>query len=163
MKKFLVSLIIGVTMMAIGTTMMVFELKEYEFVDSATTEDTTYRKETFQLKEGETLALSFEPSVHNREIDMVYDESLKDGEVKVAFTDNVRYELSSNKLVITDNRYGGSSRETNRFDRFIEGLKKHKVYVNYQHANIILSVNRKTSSEQLQISQGEIDYEYEEY
>ena len=29
MKKFLISLIVGITMMAIGTTMLVFEIKEF--------------------------------------------------------------------------------------------------------------------------------------
>lgn len=53
MKKFLISLIVGITMMAIGTTMLVFEIKEFEFVDgrSAYYGSDTVKTQTFRVKD----------------------------------------------------------------------------------------------------------------
>ena len=74
MKKFLISLIVGITMMAIGTTMLVFEIKEFEFVDgrSAYYGSDTVKTQTFRVKD-QDLNIVFEDDYYTG-YEWKYDE-----------------------------------------------------------------------------------------
>ena len=131
MKKFLISLIVGITMMAIGTTMLVFEIKEFEFVDgrSAYYGSDTVKTQTFRVK--------------NQDLNIVYewkyDESMKD-EVRIEYTSDMQVKTNGNTMIIEEryNHEWGVNDGMDFLNTFLDGLKQRKVYTMDYRDNVVI-------------------------
>ena len=139
MKKFLISLIVGITMMAIGTTMLVFVIKEFEFVDgrSAYYGSDTVKTQTFRVKD-QDLNIVFEDDYYTG-YEWKYDESMKD-EVRIEYATDVRVKTSGNTIVIEE-RYDhewGVNDGMDFLNTFLDGLKHRKVYTMDYRENVVI-------------------------
>ncbi|MEG2543871.1 MAG: hypothetical protein RR986_04120 [Longicatena sp.] len=152
MKKFLVSFLIGITCMAIGTTMLIFECKEFEVIDvraSQNLKDADFENHTFMLKEDEQVSLKYDKKVVNRGYGWHVDDTLKDGVIIVSIKDNVEYSIHGNELTIEQN-YDEDNDSFNKgmkaFNKILDGLKEHKIYNYENYSNIVFTSNYKTRS-----------------
>lgn len=146
MKKFLVSLIIGITLMAIGTTMLVFEIKDFKIVDDRgeyMSKD-TYKSHTFNVSKND-LIITFK-NVSGTSYEWKYDDTMKD-EVKVELFGNTDYKIydKDNKLTIFNRGYHKDSDMDgfDYFNRFIDGLKQKKIYNYTTSSDIVITSSYK--------------------
>lgn len=148
MKKFLVSLIIGITLMAIGTTMLVFEIKDFKFVDNRGDfiNKEEYKSHTFNVSKDD-LELTFK-NHSSASYEWVYDDSMQN-EVKVELYGGSDYNVNDkdNKLDILNSHNYDSDNDgldsLDYFNRFIDGLKQKKVYVFNNSSNIVITSSYK--------------------
>lgn len=128
MKRFLISIIIGVTFIAMGATMLFFEVKDFDTqnaCDLILDQDKTVK--TFDVSK-ENLRITFDG--RNQSYEWEYDESLDD-EVRVEIVGTTDFSVTNNQLYIDDDsRYGFSHyvRPFEVFERILEGLKDKKIY-----------------------------------
>lgn len=144
MKKFLISFIIGVVMMAIGTTSLIFEIGQFDHVraeEILSNNKLGYRSEVFNVKENEMIDIRMEDSYGDYSYEYVYDESMKD-RVKISFSDAVSYSRSDLQVVVNDiDGYNGDFfTGWDHFKYFLEGLKERKIY-ELQGGNIIITTS----------------------
>ena len=134
MKKFLISLIVGITMMAIGTTMLVFEIKEFEFVDgrSAYYGSDTVKTQTFRVKD-QDLNIVFEDDYYTGY------ESMKD-EVRIEYTSDMQVKTNGNTMIIEEryNHEWGVNDGMDFLNTFLDGLKQRKVYTMDYRDNVVI-------------------------
>ena len=126
MKKFLVSFIIGITMMAIGTTMLIFEIKDFKIVDGVNFKDAknTHIEEfdvskadlDIRFENGQTCSYRWE-----------YDEGMKDT-VRVQLQNDVEYRVRNHAIHIESVSYRDEYEPFEYLNMFIEGLKDKKLY-----------------------------------
>ncbi|MBU9105410.1 hypothetical protein KTG08_05005 [[Clostridium] innocuum] len=139
MKKFLISLIVGITMMAIGTTMLVFEIKEFEFVDgrSAYYGSDTVKTQTFRVKD-QDLNIVFEDDYYTG-YEWKYDESMKD-EVRIEYTSDMQVKTNGNTMIIEEryNHEWGVNDGMDFLNTFLDGLKQRKVYMMDYRDNVVI-------------------------
>ena len=139
MKKFLISLIVGITMMAIGTTMLVFEIKEFEFVDgrSAYYGSDTVKTQTFRVKD-QDLNIVFEDDYYTG-YEWKYDESMKD-EVRIEYTSDMQVKTNGNTMIIEEryNHEWGVNDGMDFLNTFLDGLKQRKVYTMDYRDNVVI-------------------------
>lgn len=148
MKKFLVSLIIGITLMAIGTTMLVFEIKEFKFVDNRgdSISKEGYKSYIFNVSKHD-LDLTFKNS-SDTSYEWVYDDSLEN-EVKIEVYGGIDHnvDVKDNKISILNDRSYNHDNDgldgLDYFNRFIDGLKEKKVYVFDSLSNIVITSSYK--------------------
>lgn len=133
MKRFLVSLIVGITFMAIGGTMMFFELKDYKAVSACDLYDKHYYSSinTFDVT-NEDLDIFLEKG-HGIYYEFVEDASLGNN-VKIETSNYIDRKVKGNQFYV-DGYYGtnydagdGWNAFTNVINTVIEGLKDHKLY-----------------------------------
>ena len=138
MKKFLVSFIIGVVMMAIGTTSLIFEIGQFEHVnavDVLANHAYGYRNEVFDLKnDKDVVELVLHDDYYGHSYEYNYDDSLKD-RVKITLSGGVSYSVSGSTIDVSkidDEYYYGYendfTRSWNRIEFFLDGLKERKIY-----------------------------------
>lgn len=144
MKKFLVSLIVGITMMAIGTTMLVFEIKEFDFVDgrSAYYGSDAVKTQTFNVKDKD-LNIIFDDDYYTS-YEWKYDESMKD-EVRVEYSSDIHVNSSGHTMYI-ENRYDhdwGVNDGLDFLNTFLDGLKHRKVYTMDYRENVVIVSSSK--------------------
>ena len=139
MKKFLISLIVGITMMAIGTTMLVFEIKESELVDgrSAYYGSDTVKTQTFRVKD-QDLNIVFEDDYYTG-YEWKYDESMKD-EVRIEYTSDMQVKTNGNTMIIEEryNHEWGVNDGMDFLNTFLDGLKQRKVYTMDYRDNVVI-------------------------
>lgn len=143
MKKFLVNLIIGITLMAIGTTMLLFEVKDFKIVDGngALVNKKDYRVLTYSVSKKEMNIVL--PDDSGISYEWKYDDSMKD-EVRIEIAKDMNYKNDNddNKLDIINIKYNDYERNTYDYlNTFIEGLKQKKVYVYHTTSNIIITTS----------------------
>lgn len=143
MKKFLVNLIIGITLMAIGTTMLLFEVKDFRIVDGngVFTHEKDYRVLTYDVSKN-NMYITF-PDDANISYEWHYNDSMKD-DVRIEITKDIIYknDEKDNTLDVLDTKY--DDHERNFYDylnTFIEGLKHKKIYVYDTTRNIIITTS----------------------
>lgn len=134
MKRFLISFLLGITLMAIGTTMLVFEIKDFTFVDGTSLyinkDGKSTTSETFRVTNNNRLRIDFKRD--DIDVKFAYDETLGD-KVIVDINDNIDYKVNNNHLNIYDwqSRHNVSYSIRNSIDAMntlIDGLKDRKVY-----------------------------------
>lgn len=133
MKRFLVSLILGITFMAVGGTMMFFELKDYKAVSACDLYDKHYYSSinTFDVTDKD-LDIILEEG-HGIYYDFVEDESMGNT-VRVETNDYIEQQVNGNQFYVEGygNHYydaqDGWNEFTNVINIVIEGLKDHKLY-----------------------------------
>ena len=132
MKKFLISLIVGITMMAIGTTMLVFEIKEFEFVDGRSA---YYGSDTVKDQD---LNIVFEDDYYTG-YEWKYDESMKD-EVRIEYTSDMQVKTNGNTMIIEEryNHEWGVNDGMDFLNTFLDGLKQRKVYTMDYRDNVVI-------------------------
>lgn len=143
MKKFIISLIVGITMMAIGTTMLVFEIKDYKFVEGAYHgREENQKTETFSVK-NDKLTLVFVEKEHTS-YHFVYDESLQD-EVNITCSSHVEYRRREHEIYIDDIDHNDINVNDgfSVFHQFMEGLKKHEIYTFENYADVTITTAKK--------------------
>ena len=141
MKKFLVSFIIGIVLMAIGTTSLIFEISKFEHVDAADKFlKEGYTDELITLKEDEDVTIQLEDG-YKYSYEWNYDESMKD-RVKITFVNGVSYRKDGNVFIVEDiDDYDDAFEDGwDRFRIFIDGLKERKIY-SYQYEDIIITTS----------------------
>lgn len=132
MKRFLISLIIGITMMAIGGTMMFFEVKDYTAVNACELYDKHFYSSvnTFDISKKD---LNIYMGRSYVDYEFVIDESYGD-KVKIEAPDYIDQTVSEHEYYVegyNDRHYeaeAGWNTFTNAIDIIIEGLKEHKLY-----------------------------------
>ncbi len=118
MKKFLVSLILGVTMMAIGATMLLFEVREYQVVDDLSALSDT-QQVTYSAKDIDGIIFKDYP-----EYTWECDDSLGD-EIKIFYT-SAEIERDGDYLRIDSDDH----RAFAGFNKFLDGIKHKKMFTN---------------------------------
>lgn len=118
--------------MAIGTTALIFELKEFDYVNAVDYLSTSknYKQETIKLSGNDTININFNEEDFDYYCDWTYDDSLKD-EVKITLSNGVSYRIDGKTLNIYNIDYSydnGFDGFWDRVDFMLEGLKKRKVY-----------------------------------
>lgn len=132
MKHFLITFIIGMTSIAIGCTMIFFEIKDYKQVNACELYDPDYytTTNTFDVHDQE-VTIELENSFI--QYDIIIDETMKD-KVKVETSEDVVTEVSGQKLYVRESNMFSYKRYDHRDDildlvhTVIEGLKEHKIY-----------------------------------
>lgn len=142
MKKFLISFIIGITMMAVGTTMLVFEIKDFEIVDGVYGDegDQIVHKEFDVSKEN--LDIRFENG-YAVSYDWKYDESMGD-KVIVKFHNSTDYSVHGHTLRIKDIYYGEKKDGMFFLNIFLDGLKEKKFYTFDTYDSITITGSRSS-------------------
>lgn len=147
MKKFLISFIIGVTMIAIGVTTLVFEIKDFEFIDHRyDTHDTSTQVQSTTFSD-KNPTLDIDNSIR---YEWENDNSMKDGEVRVEAIPDISVKISRKRIKIEyhksksyylNHRYGT---DWDMFMTFLEGLKERKIYVTDEFSTVCLTSNATT-------------------
>lgn len=151
MKKFIVSIVIGITFIAMGATMLFFEIKDYEsenVCDLLFDQDKTIR--TFDVS-NEDLKIYFDSRATSYEWE--YDDSL-DNEVKVEMIGTMDFRINNNKLTIDDDYDHISSRYVKPveiFDKVLDGLKNKKLYYCNESMRVKITCSRDARN-RIQIS-----------
>ena len=118
MKKFLVSLILGVTMMAIGATMLLFEVREYEVIDDLSVLSDT-QQVTYSAKDIDGIIFKDYPNYS-----WECDDSLGD-EIKIFYT-SAEIKQDKDYLRIESNNHHAFD----ELNMFLDGIKHKKMYTN---------------------------------
>lgn len=146
MKGFIASIITGVVMIAMGATMLFFELQDYDTVQAC---NLIYDREktvkSFDISK-ENLQIIFDE--HNVSYEWEYDDSLN-GEVKVEIGSNIDYRVTSNRLVIDDTHYE-SVKTFDIIEKVMDGLKEKKLYQCNGNVSIKI-ICAKANRDQIQI------------
>ena len=132
MKKFLVSLIIGITCMAIGATMMFFEVKDFTAVSACDLYDEHYYSSvnTFDVSQ-ENVSITIRENYIDYDFNI--DESLGDT-VKIESTDDIAQSVNDHEYIIEGFKDHDDGVEdswndmTRAINVVIDGLKEHKLY-----------------------------------
>lgn len=133
MKKILINFIIGIICMAIGTTLLIFELSDFEYLNIV--EDSEISKNMhvhdIELKKEDRVQLNFTNAVYGN-VSWNYDENLKN-KIKVIIRSDVSYDIDGRTITLksakTDgNRYFSSGEQLNFF---LKGLKQQRVYSSF--------------------------------
>ncbi len=133
MKKFLISLILGVTMMAIGGTMLLFEVKGFKVIDDLSVLSDTQQK-TYSVKNIDTIIFKDYP-----DYTWDFDESLDD-EIKIYYTSTVEVDLDGKNIYIQrENQHA-----LEQIDIFLDGLKDKRVYTNEAMNQVKIVSSSKT-------------------
>lgn len=139
MKRFLISFIIGCTLVAAGITMTLIEFKDFEYVDELQeNEDTT--TETFNLNTGDRLILDIEDYAYS----YTFDDNMKDGQVNVILNKDTEYKRSGTSLVVYDQWGNDHLSFTDVFEKFIDGLKERKFYSYHSYYQVQIVTNHNT-------------------
>lgn len=159
MKKFLVTFIIGIVFMAIGTTSLIFEINEFERVDQrAFIQDKNYfNTEEFKLNENKNILLNFdEDSYIHHEIE--YDDSLGDN-VKISISNNIDYKVLEDGIQVYEQSYYNSDFDDgiNRLEFIMDGLKQKKLY-DVNMTSIIVHVSYD-NRDRIQVTYQEDEFE----
>lgn len=149
MKRFLISFTIGITMMAVGVTTLIFELDDFTFVENSIEllGDGYYQKTVptnsktvFRIEDG--ISYSWD-----------YDETMYDGEVKIEAENFINVQNIKNEVIVryNDDKDYHSFSDANTdgwktFNKFIDGLKEHKVYTYHNLRSIRFISNHNTKS-----------------
>lgn len=145
MKKFLVSLIIGITMMAIGTTMLVFEIRDFEFVDEemSGTSSSTWQSKTISIGE-DRLRIVLDDD-HDISYYWKYDESMGD-DIRIEYSSRVQLSQSNQTIYVRNdhNHEWTISKGIDVLDSFLDGLKEHKIYTWTYTADIVITSSSAT-------------------
>lgn len=134
MKKFLISFIIGLVLISAGSAMLVFEWKDYEFVDASDKYLDKFNDDEFEFDIKENgLLIEMNDDLKSFPIQYEYDDKMK-GKVRIEFPNNMKYKLRSNTLIFKDLHYDNFDlKRFNEmkgvFDVFVDGLKEKKIYV----------------------------------
>lgn len=135
MKRFLISFVIGMTLIAAGATMTFFELQKYKVVDIQDVEGN--KTEFFTLEENEKLNITLDEG----NFSMRYDDTLKDNEIKIIVHEKIAYKINKNNIEIyndDEDMYGFAH---NTIGKFIEGLKEHKLYTDQISETVLIYTN----------------------
>lgn len=132
MKHFLITFIIGMTSIAIGFTMIFFEIKDYKEVNGCDLYNPEYytTTNTFDVSDKD-LNITLEDGFIR--YDIIIDESMKD-KVKVETSEAVLTEVSDNRLYVRESdlhsyqNYNYREDLLDLFHKVIDGLKEHKIY-----------------------------------
>ena len=126
MKRFIASMIVGFTFLAMGATMLFFEIKDFEVDTSCSFYNDSRDTEVFNVAKKDLTLVYYD--TYNA-YDFVYDETIGD-EVHVEINTSVDYQVNHNQLRI--NGYQGSDIDGDQpfkvFNKIVEGLKKMKLY-----------------------------------
>lgn len=133
MKHFLITFIIGMTSIAIGCTMIFFEIQDYQEVSGCDLYNPEYysKTNTFDVSDND-LNIELEDGFIRYEI--ILDESMKD-KVKVETSENVLTEVSEYHVYVKDSNLRSYQNYNYRkdlldlFHTLIDGLKEHKIYI----------------------------------
>lgn len=128
MKRFLVSFIIGMTLLAAGVTTLIFELRDFRFIDATS-------------EEVEKNLLRDEVTITNENVNLYFDDHLsydiridntvKEGVLQLDYADTIvfRNERTSLYFSYADPAHITSFHEGwEAFQMVLDGLKKHEIY-----------------------------------
>lgn len=133
MKKFLVSLILGVTMMAIGATMLLFEVRGFKVIDDLSMLSDTQQK-TYSVKNTDTIIFENYP-----DYTWDFDESLED-EIIIYYTSTAEVDLDGKTIYIQrENEHA-----LEQIDIFLDGIKDKRVYTNEAMNQVKIVSSSKT-------------------
>lgn len=133
MKKFLINFIIGIVLMAVGTTSLIFEMGKFDRVNASdipNLQEYGYHTKSFKLKDKEELSILVANEYQSNSYIWEYDDMMKD-KVKITFSNNMDYQIGEDQIIITDtNSYRHESRNNwyDYLELFVSGLKQYKLY-----------------------------------
>ena len=133
MKKFLTSLIIGVTMMAIGVTMLMFEIKDFEVIQEVS-ESSDRNQVTFSANDVHRIIID-----GYQGYEWKIDEDLKN-EIQIIFPSNLQVNKHQHRIYIE----GESMDELEEMNLFLEGLKDKKIYSNVAMEDVVIVSSSET-------------------
>ncbi|MCI8271397.1 MAG: hypothetical protein HFG16_03680 [Erysipelotrichaceae bacterium] len=131
MKKFLMSMAVSITCITIGFTSMLFELRTFEIVELEY--DEAVNKQTVEVTEAllrnDKIRILLEDSYLYVDIQ---EDLEKSDEIVIQYPLHVNTQIKNNKIYLEGyEHFNHSYRYFNSmFDRFVEGWKDRKIYVN---------------------------------
>lgn len=147
MKRFLINVIFGVVLMAIGATMLLMEVEDFEVVDGRQIFKDEYKTYSVSVKDQE-LNIRFLQQYGDR-YEWKTDENLKD-EVKIELLEDADYIFykDKNQLDIR-NIYTDKSYERNSIQYLsyiIDGLKQKKIYTLRGSSTLVITSSLESRS-----------------
>lgn len=139
MKRFLISFIVGCTLIAAGITMTLIEFKDFEFVSELQKDEDTVT-ETFTINNGNHLVLDIDDYAYAYS----FDDTMKDGQINVILNKDTEYKRGENTLNVYDEWGNDHLSFTNVFEKFIRGLKEHKFYTAQSYYQVQIVTNHNT-------------------
>lgn len=131
MKKFLMSMAVSITCITIGFTSMLFELRTFEIVELEY--DEAVNKQTVEVTEAllrnDKIRILLEDSYLHVDIQEDLEES---DEIVIQYPLHVDTQIKNNKIYLEGYGHFNHSYRyfSSMFDRFVEGWKDRKIYVN---------------------------------
>lgn len=141
MRRFLFSILLSVTLLTIGTTLVFFEIRQFEFVDIDSSDEMLDT-----LKVTVDPDRSFKITIMPWQTITYIEDDKAEYDVQIQIPKSLSYDHDKNSLEIENgysHRYRWNFMQS-YFDTLLEGLKEQKVYV-YDHTSdeIIITCSKE--------------------